>query len=83
MTWWDALTAFQQGLAIASTLLITAGIVWRRMLVPLVDRQRAMPILLEIAEEFKPNEGRSLHDRISRIELQLTRIGDRLDDLNL
>ena len=34
----------------------------------------ATPVLLGIAEQFKPNDGETLHDRITQLEANITRI---------
>ncbi len=39
----------------------------------LVDMKRAHPILMEIAKEFEPNDGKTLHDKIAGIEDALAR----------
>lgn len=53
---------------------------WRAMkaLQQLAD---AMPVLLEIAEEFQPNSGTSLRDAVNRIEQSQQRVATRLDAL--
>ncbi len=82
MSWWDQLSVVQQG-AVTFTLLVGAvTLLWRRFLVPAVQYQAAHPILMEIAAEFKPNQGASLHDRMVRIETTLSHISDRLDDID-
>ena len=82
MSWWDQLSVVQQG-AVTFTLLVGAvTLLWRRFLVPAVQYQAAHPVLMEIAAEFKPNQGASLHDRMVRIETTLTHISDRLDDID-
>jgi hypothetical protein len=57
------------------------GVVWK-ILEELVDARRAYPVLMEIAEEFKPNNGASLHDRISVITDLQAAHGLRLNDIS-
>lgn len=61
--------------AAIAALLIAYGVIWRKGLVPIYhffqDVKRiavATPILVEIAEEFRPNGGNSLRDVVERIE---------------
>ena len=82
MSWWDQLSVIQQG-ALTFTLVVGAvTLLWRRFLVPVVNYQTAHPILMEIAAEFKPNKGQSLHDRMVRIEATLDHISSRLDHID-
>jgi len=82
MSWWDQLSVIQQ-VALTFTVVVAAGsVLWRRFLVPVVHYQAAHPILMEIAAEFKPNKGQSLHDRMVRIETTLTHISERLDNID-
>ena len=82
MSWWDQLSVIQQG-ALTFTLVVGAvTLLWRRFLVPVVHYQAAHPILMEIAAEFKPNNGVSLHDRMVRIEETLNRMDNRLDKID-
>ena len=43
-------------------------LLWRALRA-IVRMSDAMPTLLSIADEFKPNGGKSLHDRLERLEL--------------
>ncbi len=52
------------------------SVVWWRIVVPLARLSDATPVLVEIAAQFKPNDGHSLHDRVVRIE----RTGDHLEE---
>ena len=82
MSWWDQLSVIQQ-VAITFTVVVAAvGMLWRRFLVPAVQYQVAHPVLMEIAAEFKPNKGASLHDRMVRIESTLNHISERLDTID-
>ena len=82
MSWWDQLSVIQQ-VALTFTVVVAAGsVLWRRFLVPAVQYQTAHPILMEIAAEFKPNKGASLHDRMVRIESTLNHISERLDTID-
>ena len=82
MSWWDQLSVIQQGAVTFTVVAAAVGLLWRRFLVPVVHYQSAHPVLMEIAAEFKPNKGASLHDRMVRIETTLTHISDRLDDID-
>ena len=82
MSWWDQLSVVQQGAITFTVVFAAVGLLWRRFLVPAVQYQAAHPVLMEIAAEFKPNQGASLHDRMVRIETTLDRISDRLDDID-
>ncbi len=44
------------------------------------DLPQAMPTLLEIAEEFKPNDGNSLADRVALIDLKM---GEMSNDISI
>ena len=64
------------------------GQMWDKALVPLyrairgtVAHIEADPVLLEIAERFRPNAGNSLYDRIINIEVLQTDHGDKLEVL--
>ena len=63
--------------AIAAVLagLVSLGIIWRKFLHPVIKTvvviSEAAPTLLEVAAEFKPNGGGSLHDVVGRIETTL------------
>ena len=82
MSWWDQLSVIQQGAVTFTVVFAAVGLLWRRFLVPAVRYQTAHPILMEIAAEFRPNQGASLHDRMVRIETTLDRICDRLDGID-
>ena len=41
----------------------------------------ATPVLMEIADEFKPNSGTSLRDTVDRIERTQTEQGDKLQSI--
>ena len=63
---------FQWILGIAAVL-TALGVVWiggRK----LFRIDAALPTLLQIADQFKPNDGYSLHDRIENIERVITLI---------
>ncbi|GEM_PF-3290782 len=51
------------------------SVVWWRIVVPVARLSDATPILVEIASQFRPNDGHSLHDRVVRIE----RTGEHLE----
>lgn len=44
------------------------GIVWKKFIKPLTRIDNAMPTLLGIADEFTPNGGNSLRDRINKLQ---------------
>jgi len=61
---------------------------WSKGIVPLyrlvrgtVAHIEADPVLLEIAERFRPNAGTSLHDRIIHIEETQSDHGDQITEL--
>lgn len=61
--------------AAVAALLIAYSVIWRKGIIPIYhffqDVKRiavATPILVEIAEEFRPNGGNSLRDVVERIE---------------
>jgi hypothetical protein len=60
------------GAAAVLAALVSFGIIWRKFLHPMfktvVVISEAAPTLLEIATEYKPNGGGSLHDVVDRIE---------------
>lgn len=45
------------------------------------DLPDALPVLMDIAEEFKPNDGATLRDRVDRLELGLRNITQQLEEL--
>lgn len=55
-----------QWITVISGTLVGIGIIWR-VVGKLVDATRAYPVLMDIAEQFKPNGGTSLHDRIEAL----------------
>ncbi len=65
-------------LVIVAAALGALAVIWRKGLLPVVkffravDRiAEAMPVLIEIADEFKPNGGASLRDSFDRIEVSM------------
>lgn len=79
-------------LGITAGALISFGVLWRyiilgsfrllRRLVRLVElTERAVPLIEDIATEFKPNSGHSLHDTIARIDTNIGRVDVRIDAL--
>jgi len=59
--------------------------IWRYVLVPmwriakaLVELSDAMPILIDIAHEFKPNNGNSLRDVTNSNNAKLTELGEQV-----
>jgi hypothetical protein len=52
---------------VAGGALITLGILWK-IARALVHIGEAVPTLVTIAEEFRPNEGNSMRDTVDRIE---------------
>lgn len=74
MTWWQWVIT---GAA------CTAGIRALWLIVEeLVDARRAYPVLMEIAEQFRPDNGNTLHDRISLISVTQQIQTLRLDDIS-
>lgn len=75
------------GAAAALAALVSLGIIWRRFLRPTVKAvvviSEAAPTLLEIANEFKPNAGGSLHDVVDRIETRLTERTGLIDSIRV
>ena len=54
--------------------------IWRS-LVSLVHFAEALPVLLCMAEEFKPNEGSSLRDQIDLVNMRLENIEQQLETI--
>ncbi len=59
------------------------SVVWWRIVVPLARLSDATPILVEIAAQFRPNDGHSLHDRIVRMEQAISDIQRTLETIAL
>lgn len=75
------LTISSQVLAAAAAFLVAVGVIWRKGVRPLLRGLEtlthladALPILLQIADEMRPNAGRSLRDAIDRMEQRINRI---------
>lgn len=81
---WHAIPDVAKAVVTLVLLLAAAGRIYRKRIVPAADAlvrvDKAVPVLMKIAEEFKPNGGGSLHDRIVRVEESLAAITDRLVD---
>ena len=56
-----------------AAVIAAAGVIWLALR-RLYRIDAALPTLLQIADQFRPNEGDSLHDRISHIERTLVQI---------
>ena len=74
----DNLPRWAELIIVIAALLTAAGVVWRRAVIPLLrltDDVREMvatrPVLVEIANEFKPNAGNSLRDTVDRIDARM------------
>ena len=67
---WLVTASYVTGAIVALGAII--GFFWRKIVKPLARIEHAMPILLEIADEFKPNGGGSLRDTVNRIETAST-----------
>lgn len=67
-----ALQAFLSAVLVASVV----ARLWRKQVRPMlraiVRMDDAIPVLLGIADQFRPNAGHSLHDRLTRIEGQVS-----------
>jgi hypothetical protein len=52
------------------------GVLWRQVVRPMAraitNTEKMVPVLFDIAQEFQPNDGRTLHDRIVKIEREVT-----------
>lgn len=59
MEWW-------QWVVTLSGVAVGIRVLWL-IIEEVVDARRAYPVLMEIAEQFKPNGGSSLHDRINAL----------------
>lgn len=66
--------------------LTALGVVWRKAIRPAARviylAGESFPVLLDIAKEFKPNQGLSLVDRIGTIEDDMTTCVLRLDEMS-
>jgi hypothetical protein len=63
------------GLIVAAAVITAITVIWRKFLQPLLraietltETVEALPTLLEIAQQFQPNEGHTLRDSVDRIE---------------
>lgn len=70
--------AWVQVLVITAAALAALATIWRKGILPLVRLARAVeriadatPVLIGIAEEFRPNGGSSLRDTVDRIEVKV------------
>jgi len=70
MPWYVWVGAIAAIFTLVGSLAAGARVFWRIM-VALVRIADAMPTLLDIAQQFKPNGGKSLHDRLGKLELGL------------
>jgi hypothetical protein len=76
---WETLQSVATYLGIIGAILLSLGVVWTRGIRPVFRfvaatvraadaLEEAVPVLKEIAEEFKPNHGTSLKDTIQRMD---------------
>ncbi|MFQ5524571.1 MAG: hypothetical protein ACE5F5_13525 [Acidimicrobiia bacterium] len=64
-------------------LVASAGLLWQKVIRPgariIYLAEESLPVLLDIAQEFKPNNGKSLVDRMTIIEGRLDDISGQLE----
>jgi hypothetical protein len=63
----------------AGGIVYAAHILWVYLLRPLREFTSAQPTLLEIAHEFRPNDGNSLRDRIDLANIRLRNMEQQLE----
>lgn len=62
-------------------IILAVRTVYVYLLRPLREISEAMPILLDIARQFRPNDGTSLRDRVDGISGRLANIEQQLETL--
>lgn len=81
MTWVDSWEGYAAVLAVLGGFAVFARAGWHVVRI-LVRVDNALPTLLEIADEFRPNNGTSLHDQITAVRHALdTHISDEENTL--
>jgi hypothetical protein len=62
-------------------MVVAVRTVYVYVLRPLRDIAAAMPVLLDIAHQFHPNDGSSLRDRVDTISIRLENMEQQLEAL--
>lgn len=62
------------------TIISFGKFLWVKVIKPLAKLDDALPVLFEIAEEFKPNGGGSLHDSMQNINEKVTKLDLRIEE---
>lgn len=75
MAWWQIIGV---AAGVITGFTIIAKFVWKG-LEEFVDARRAYPVLMGIAEQFKPDSGSSLYDKITHITEAMDKAEERFD----
>ena len=83
---WDLINSYGvlRNFVAIVTVFVVIWRTYRKRIKPLILAlfavEEAVPVLMSIAREFKPNGGNSLHDRLVRIEEQLATAADVIEN---
>jgi len=82
----DSYLRFAAMVAAAGGIALALNLIWRHVICPIyrfiiliADFTEAQPVLLEIAEEFKPNNGTTLRDQIDTANMRLSNIEGQME----